>query len=79
MDWQPIETMPERVEALVCITHNIPGEEDYEWETIMWTDWYSAATGWFRYPRLIEIPFPPTHWMPLPPPPTIPKTDTEAA
>ena len=74
--WQPIESLPEHVEALVCVTHNVPADEGgtrpptdvdgYVWETVMWTDWFDADHGWFRYPRLIEIPFPPTHWMPLP-------------
>jgi hypothetical protein len=67
MEWQPIETLPERQEALVCVTHNLPDDEG--WETVMWTDWFITGHGWFRYPRLIEIPFPPTHWMPLPDPP----------
>jgi hypothetical protein len=76
--WQPIETLPEGAEALVCVTHNVPANENdsrpsagdgYVWETVMWTDWFDAEDGWFRWPRLIEIPFPPTHWMPLPDPP----------
>lgn len=81
MEWMPIETLPECTEALVCVTHNVPGEDDdarppagngYVWETVQWTDWHSSEHGWFRQPRLIEIPFPPTHWMPLPAPPAPP-------
>jgi hypothetical protein len=78
MSWQPIETLPAHAEAVVCCTYNVPSDDDdprpparegYVWETAIWTDWFDSKRGWFRYPRLIEIPFPPTHWMPLPEPP----------
>lgn len=65
-EWQPIETLLKHQEALVSVTYNLP---DGEWATVMWTDWFDDRDGWFRYPRLVEIPFPPTHWMPLPEPP----------
>jgi hypothetical protein len=79
VSWQPIESLPEHTDALVCVTYNVPGEEDdsrppagdsYVWETVQWVDWYSKERGWFCYPRLVEIPFPPTHWRALPEPPT---------
>lgn len=67
--WQPIETLPEFTDALVCVTHNVPGESGMKWETVMWVDWWCEANGWYDFPKLIHIPFPPTHWMPLPPAP----------
>lgn len=79
MEWMPIETLPERTDALVCVTHNVPAEENdarpptdvegYVWETVMWVDWWSDDLGWFSFPRLMHVPFPPTHWQPLPAPP----------
>lgn len=62
--WQPIETAPfDGSDILVCITHNLPGDE---WETIQWVDWQFPGVGWCVFPKRIDIPFPPTHWMPLP-------------
>ena len=79
MEWQPIETLPEHTEALVCVTHNVPAEDDdprpptgvdgYVWETVQWVDWHDSDGNWFSWPHLIHIPFPPTHWMHLPEPP----------
>lgn len=76
MGWQPIDTLPEFTDALVCVTHNVPAEEGdtrrptgvegYVWETVQWVDWFSKEHGWFSYPHLIHVPSPPTHWMPLP-------------
>jgi len=82
MDWQPIETLPEFTDALVCVTYNVPAEEDdkhppadtegYVWETVQWVDWWCKERGWFSFGQLIHVPFPPTHWMPLPTPPQQP-------
>lgn len=77
-EWQPIETLPEYERALVCVTYNVSGETAMEWHTDQWVDmWFTAeecdceppCREWFSFPRLIEIPCSPTHWMPLPPPP----------
>ncbi len=69
-EWQPIETAPkDGTEILVCITYNLP---DDEWETVQWVDGWRSGK-WFRYHDKIYIPFPPTHWMPLPPPPAATK------
>jgi hypothetical protein len=77
MAWQPIETLPELTDALVCVTHNIQGDHGDEWETVMWVDGYSERHGWFAFPQLVHVPFPPTHWMPLPSPPTIDEREGE--
>lgn len=69
MTWQPISTLPQHKEALVCVTHNMPGDLGEEWETVMWVDSWDDELGWSVYPRLIEVPFPPTYWQPLPKPP----------
>jgi hypothetical protein len=78
--WMPIETLPECTDALVCVTHNVPRDKGdkrpsagrgYVWDTVQWVDWYSKDDGWFSYPHLIHVPFPPTHWMPLPQPPEL--------
>ena len=66
MGWQLIETAPrDGTDVLVCVTYNLP---DDEWQTATWVDnWF--ADGWTRWADRIDIPFTPTHWMPLPEPP----------
>lgn len=67
MNWQPIETAPrDGTDILVCVTYNGPAGE---WETAQWVDWARDDLVWPNYWRHIEIPFPPTHWQPLPAPP----------
>jgi len=67
LNWQPIETAPrDGTSILVCVTHNTC---DHTWETVQWIDWARGAYIWPIYQQRIDIPFPPTHWMPLPPPP----------
>lgn len=66
MGWQPIETAPkDGSEILVSLTHSLG---DDEWENVRWVDTYFDG-GWFWYRNRIDIPFPPTHWIPLPTPP----------
>jgi hypothetical protein len=66
MEWQPIETAPYGTDCLVCVTHSL-GQG--EWETVQWVDAYTDVYGWGLYPHMPWVPFPPTHWMPLPEPP----------
>ena len=68
--WLPIDIAPDDgTDVLVCVTHNMP---DGEWETIQWVDWQrSPRVRWPNYAARIDIPFPPTHWMPLPAPPNL--------
>ena len=67
-EWQPIETAPmDGTDILVCVTRNLP---DDGWETIQWVDWQTKRVRWPTYRDRDDIPFPPTHWMPLPEPPS---------
>lgn len=83
MEWQPIATAPKdgteivvfHREAGVCAAY-CPGE-GYAWHTMDGSntvpvkDAHGNDTGLTR-PRLTSFVEDPTHWMPLPPPPTIP-------
>ena len=72
-NWQPIDSAPkDGTDLLVAITHSLGADE---WEAIQWVDWQTDDTKWPIYQRRIDIPFPPTHWMPLPPPPQEPTHD----
>ena len=68
--WQPIETLQKGTRKMfVAIAFNVdtglsaPGG-GYRYTTDPWCVWYSNGE-FVRWPH----PFPPTHWMPLPPPP----------
>lgn len=66
-EWRPIESAPrDCTEILVCVTHNLP---DGQWQTIQWVDWLFPDGVWGHFGGRIDIPFPPTDWMPLPEPP----------
>jgi uncharacterized protein DUF551 len=66
-EWQPIETAPiDGTDILVCMTHNLSADE---WETIQWVDYQIPGAYWPVFSNRVDIPFPPTHWMPLPEPP----------
>jgi len=72
MDWQPIETAPkDGTDILVCMTHSLGVGDDggTEWETIQWVDWQKEPYFWPIFRERVDIPFPPTHWQRLPPPP----------
>lgn len=65
--WMPIESAPkDGSEILVCVTYNLSSDE---WETMTWVDWEAPPHIWPVYRSRIDIPFPPTHWQPLPKPP----------
>lgn len=65
--WRDIETAPwDGSDILVSVTHNT---SEQDWETIQWVDWRVAGNEWPVYWGRIDIPFQPTHWMHLPPPP----------
>lgn len=75
--WQPIESAPkDGTDILVCVTHSLPDG----WKTVQWVDWTKGDTLWPHFQERIDIPFPPTHWMPLPAPPgeTAPPSEREA-
>lgn len=68
-EWRDIATAPkDGTQILVCITYNLP---DGHWETIQWVDWQKPPFVWPIYRDRIDIPYSPTHWMPLPDPPVI--------
>lgn len=67
-EWQPIETAPkDGTSILVCVTYNLP---EGGWETVQWVDWVREPYIFPIYRDRIDIPCPPTHWQPLPEPPT---------
>lgn len=66
-EWKTIDTAPkDGTPVLVCVTYSLSNDE---WETKQWVDAQSPHIQWPTYWRSIDIPLPPTHWMPLPPPP----------
>lgn len=74
MSWQPIETAPcDGADVLVCVTYNLSADE---WETIQWVDWQGPSLKWPIFQARIDIPFAPTHWMPLPQAPSFPDATT---
>lgn len=73
--WRDIASAPkDGTEILVCVTHSLG---DGEWQTIQWVDWQRGDQVWPHYRERIDIPFPPTHWRPLPAPPA-PETPSDA-
>lgn len=63
MDWQPIETAPTDGTRIL-------GSDGYTIEVIF----NARGTGWFNQSAELSLwkVFPPTHWQPLPPPPSSP-------
>ena len=70
MEWQPIETAPkDGTRILVSCVYEVEGQtHSYEWAD--WWGWDDEWEGWLDFPSQIPAPVPPTHWMPLPAPPT---------
>lgn len=71
-EWQPIETAPVKKSILLCSV-----VEDLESGTWHYYDYPEAGFRrengeWYFYGSGIQTNGPPTHWMPLPPPPTTP-------
>ena len=77
MEWKPVaEYKPEFGDVLVCVTFNLGAPED-DYETVQWVD-FIAGDKWAHFLELIHVPFPPTHWMPLPSAPkALPTTPKE--
>ena len=61
---------PMAVPVLVCVTYNLSADE---WHTDRWVD-ELYADGWLIWPKRIDLPEEPTHWMPLPTPPAFQPT-----
>jgi hypothetical protein len=69
MEWQPIETAPKdgRKMFVVIAVGTIPFPVSLSTYTSdPWCVWRKDGGGFARWPH----DFPPTHWMPLPPPPS---------
>lgn len=67
MEWQTIETAPkDGTRILVSCVYDVDGDA----HSHEWVDWWGSDDeweGWLDFPKEIPAPFPPTHWMPLPP------------
>lgn len=63
MEWQPIETAPKDGTPILCFT------PDEQFSPITGIDVLWFENGDWLYNANIVLD-PPTHWMPLPPPPT---------
>ena len=64
MEWQPIKTAPKGIDVLVSCPHGM-----------YVANYYDLDIEWWHVDDNKHGPFPlrgapPTHWMPLPPPPT---------
>lgn len=71
-DWQPIETAPKDGMRVTLFAQGKYGPNDTYWAISSWFDaahpgaMEGAQSGWADWPYAIE----PTHWQPLPAPPT---------
>ncbi len=64
MEWQPIETAPERGEVLITgLNGNVPGQG--RWVAMA----KRGSHGWYNGGDDTYTFHPPTHWMPVPEPP----------
>lgn len=52
--------------VLVCVTYNLSADE---WHTDQWVD-VLGENGWMFWAERFDLPEEPTHWMPLPTPPS---------
>ena len=73
MTWQPIETAPKDgtmvdLWGINHLTHNKRGERIVNASWGVCTDWMGNELEDWRHGRGED--YQPTHWMPLPPPPT---------
>lgn len=71
MEWQPISTAPN--DGTRVLVGRFTGDKTAMREGYVSVDWYGQLTdkrgviGWGQFNGAF---WPPTHWMPLPPPPT---------
>jgi hypothetical protein len=66
MEWQPIETAPKIDEKQIIIYNGDAVQSGYWHEDYGWVSSIETSSG-FNYANIIDNP---THWMPLPAPPT---------
>jgi hypothetical protein len=70
-DWQPIETAPKMKMVLLWAATDIDAYgsiTNWKMETGYWSEFYNS---WAWPQRIASYDVPPTHWMPLPDPPTM--------
>lgn len=66
-EWKTIDTAPtDGTEILVCVRSSLPGGE---YQTHIWIDSLTSKRPWPEFWSRVDLPFIPTHWMPLPEPP----------
>jgi len=72
MNWQPIETAPKETrEIFVVRGFRVNVRTAFPYTTDPYCVWRRGDGGYERWPHH----FPPTHWMPLPPPPIVSASD----
>jgi hypothetical protein len=83
MNWQPIETAPkDGTEILLCRAFDADGSAitGKAWGVfVQVAAWWKGEDGWIVYCSLVSDPalhFTPTHWMPLPPNPVTPESQS---
>lgn len=71
-EWRDIATAPrDGTPILVMVEYNIG---DDEWVVDQWVDCRSSERRWPVFQSRIDIPLPPTHWLPLPSAPDLKET-----
>lgn len=80
-EWQPIETAPKDGSRYLIYVPRVATDSDSSWFTVLVASYvggYDSGDVWFTMLRGKEKTYgediyDPTHWMPLPTPPTNPK------
>lgn len=69
MDWHPIETAPKDG---TCIMVYVPGDYANAYVVVQWdmNEYSGECRGWLEAEGERWSAYEPSHWMPLPPPPT---------
>lgn len=85
VEWMPIETAPKDGRKIILFylnSHNLPRTvmaswltadeaEETDWDGVgLDAGWYESIDNWDDYSQVAIHQGEPSHWMPLPPPPT---------
>jgi hypothetical protein len=66
-EWQPIETAPRNTTRMFVVqAFNVVRKGGHRYTSDPYCVWHNGSEGFLRWPH----DFQPTHWMPLPKPPT---------